>query len=223
METTICPGRRVCDLCRKEGYRFEFDGGDMGGYGLAGYADDAVVNDICHSCVAKFLDDCFADWVRKQKSDNQIIGGYRRAELAYNDEYDYDGRPDCDRCGDNRGMVGGHQNYIVLPCGKQITLCHSCHWDWEQAADVEGDGEWFMSPEEVATFQWSGVESQDARRDRAQKAQREVRKQQGDKCADCGIAYSPRNSFVPWPPEQPTGFVMVCRPCGLEKEGIKGE
>lgn len=87
-------------------------------------------------------------------------------------------------------------------------------------ADVEGVGQWFMSPA-AAAFQWSGVESQDARRWAARKTQREVRKQQGDRCADCGIPDGPGTYFVPGPPEQPDGFVMVCRPCGVSKEAAQ--
>ena len=207
-------GRRVCDVCRNERRREEFDD-EFRLYPVGG------VKDICCDCVRRFVVDCFEGWQRKQAWDNQVIGGYRQAELAYCDEYEYEGPPDCDRCRDNRGYTGGQQFYIVLPQPNydRITLCYDCHDDWEAAADVYEDGRgWLMSPAAAAAFQWSGVESQDARRWRAMKAQREVRKRQGDRCADCGIPDGPGIYFKPWPPEQPDGFVMVCRSC----EDIKG-
>lgn len=217
-------GRRVCDLCRREGFRFDFESGRIdGGLPLAGYVDDESVNDICDWCAAKFLDDCLDAWVRKQQSDNEVIGGYRRGELAYDDEY-MDGCPSkCERCGDRHGWTGGCRDYIVLPGGKEITLCHDCHEDWYKAADVKECGERYMSPAAVSAFHWRGVESQDTRRRRAEKAQREVRKQQGDKCADCGIPDGPGIYFRPWPREQPDGFVMVCRPCALSRNAAAAE
>lgn len=93
-------GRRVCDVCRNERCREEFDD-EFQLYPVG------EVKDICVDCVRRFVVDCFEEWVRRQAWGNKIIGGYRQAELAYHDEYFYDGPPDCDRCGDNRGMIGG--------------------------------------------------------------------------------------------------------------------
>lgn len=199
--------QRVCPVCRRELWRSEF---------AEGLADWAAV--VCLDCFRHFVSDCLDAWISKQSWDNQVIGGYRRAELAYCDEYDYDGPPDCDRCGDSRGWTGGQTDYIVLPGGKWITLCYECHRDWELAADVKGSGERFMSPEAVAEFQWRGIESQDEQRYRRQKAQKQQEERQGGVCADCGKPYSSSDYFVPWPREQPDGFVMVCHPCGVRKE-----
>ena len=182
--------------------------------------------DLCMDCRRRFLDDCLYRWVRKQQSANEVIGGYRRAELAYSDEYDYGGPSECDRCGDADTVFGGHRNYVVLPGGDENALCYECYQDWQKAADVFEQGRgWRMSPAAVAEFQWSGVESQEARRWRRMKAEHAASKQQGDKCADCGNPHGSggiETYLVPWPWEMPDGFVMVCHPCAESKEEAAG-
>ena len=202
--------QRVCPVCRRKLWRSEF---------AEGLADWAAV--VCLDCFRHFVSDCLDAWMSKQSWDNQVIGGYRRAELAYHDEYDHGGPSRCERCGDNHGWTGGCRDYIVLPDDKAVTLCHGCSEDWLEAADVEASEEWgdvFMSPAAVAAFQWSGVESQSDRLQRRISAEYAVSKRQGDKCADCGKTYRPGDGFVPWPWDMPDGFVMVCRPCGKRKE-----
>lgn len=216
-------GRRVCDLCRKEGFRFDFESGRMDGVGLAGYADDESVNDLCDSCTAKFLDDCFAKWVRKQQSDNEVIGGYRRGELTYHSEEMYGGPRYCGRCGDEGYGGAGHLGFVGFPGGDRMALCYDCGDDWRRAADVEEEeyGEDFMSPAAVAAFQWK-VESQRTVSDRKHKERREVWKQQGGACADCGIAADKHWDLSAWPWRQPDGFVMVCRDCRKRKQSAAG-
>lgn len=37
----------------------------------------------CFRCFPGFVADCFEDWQRKEVEGREVIGGYRRAELAY--------------------------------------------------------------------------------------------------------------------------------------------
>ena len=210
--------RWVCEVCHKERFRFEFD------RDVAGYAGEEKADDICCSCIARFLDDCLEGWLRKERESNEIIGGYRRADLAYHDEDMWGGPSVCERCGD-RDMDCGHRGYIVFPDGKHLTLCYSCCDDWEAAADVEEDefGQGFMSPAAVAAFQWRGVEGFQARQSRQGAERRAVKERQGGVCADCGHKPTDhRDYLVAWPPDQPDGFRMVCKPCRKGKTAAAG-
>ncbi len=176
----------------------------------------------CGGCFSRFVGEYFDGWQSRAQYAAEVIGGYRRVELAYHDEYDYGGPSQCERCGDQYGWTGGCMDYIVLPGGKEITLCHGCYRDWKWAADVYEDGRgWPMSPAVVARFQWRGVEGQQARYSRQQKERKAVEERQGGVCADCGHTPADHLDYlVAWPPEQPEEFVMVCQPCKLRhKEG----
>ena len=203
LEYTVCP------VCAGQTHRSE--------------TDFTFGTGSCFRCFPRFVEDCFDQWQSRQEWDNQVIGGYRRAELAYHNEHWFGGPNDCDRCGDKEGC-SGYLDYIVRPGGEEVTLCHECSDEWHGAADIEEEerGEVFMSPAAVAAFQWSGVESRSAVMWRQLKAERVVREQQGNMCADCGKPYSPRDYLVPWPPKQPDGFVMVCRPCGMKRTAAAG-
>lgn len=200
---------RVCPVC----------------HGRAGSLEISLSFDTgaCGDCFSRFVGECFDGWQSRAQYAAEVIGGYRRAELAYHDEYDYGGPSDCERCGDQHGWTGGCRDYIALPGGKEVTLCHDCYRDWERAADVdERDGwQWLMSPAAVARFQWRGVEGQQARYSRQRKERNAVEERQGGVCADCGHTPADHLDYlVAWPPEQPEEFVMVCQPCKLRhKEG----
>ena len=179
---------------------------------------------LCLACFSRFVGDCLEGWQRKQAEANEVIGGYRRAELAYYDEEMWGGPGECERCGD-RDMDSGHRGYIAFPDGKCLTLCYSCSDDWEAAADVEEDehGQRFMSPATVAAFQWHGVEGLQARMSRQGNERRAARERQGGVCADCGHKPTEHLDYlVAWPPEQPDGFRMICQPCRERKETAAG-
>ena len=166
-------GRRVCEVCRKERFRFEFD---------EEFRTYTGGEDICVNCICLFVADCLDAWRRKQEQDNEVIGGYRRAELAYHSEEMYGGPRYCDRCGDEGFGGEGHLGFVGFPGGARMTLCYTCSDNWYAAADVGEDGHSdFMTPAAVAAFQWK-VESQRAVADRKHKERREVWKQQGGLC-----------------------------------------
>ena len=185
----------VCAVCQAE----DWDSEDMS-FGL------------CLDCRRRFVDDCLNDWIERQAWLNEVIGDYRRAELAYHDEYDYCGPSKCDRCGD--GDMVGYRDYIVFPDSGEFTVCYSCYLDWKAAADVDGDGAMFMSPAAVARFQWQGVEGRYAKLMRQQRERKAVMECQGGVCADCGFKpVRELDYLLAEPKEQTDGFRMICQPC----------
>ena len=161
LEYTVCP------VCYKERV-------------ARGETDLTFGTGLCLACFSRFVGDCIEAWQRRQAWDNEVIGGYRRAELAYHDEHWYGGPSKCERCGD-RESCGGYRDYIVLPGGKEVTLCHACYDAWNAAADVDVDDGyyWLMSPAAAAGFQWHGVEGRDARYKRERLERKSVEERQG--------------------------------------------
>lgn len=196
-------GYTICTVCQRQVSRYD--------------TDLAFDTGACFLCFGRFAAESFEAWASRVRRENEVISGYLRCELAYQDEDDSGQlRDECGRCGDDYGwdIVA----FIALPDDKQIVLCHYCIRDWETAADIETDTEVFMSPEAVSGFQWSGIESQFNRELQRWREREAVKDKQGGLCLDCQETISGLESAYPY--EQTPGFIVLCWDCARRRDSL---
>lgn len=128
-------------------------------WGADFHADSTWSSGVCLDCFREFVGDCLEPWLEQQR--------IRRAEFAYDLEFDYGGPSHCDRCGDENGWTGGCAAEIVFPDGERLNLCNGCyHRDWVDLTS----GQCYDIPAEVwRQFQRRGVGSYHSRLERKMK------------------------------------------------------